>query len=514
MSFARAVVLFLNGCAFVLAATYMLIGMTSCTKPRDASRDENSIVVALSAPPSTLDPRIATDATGTRVAGLLYSSIVRIGPELKAIPEAAESWTQDGSSSYVFKMKPNLRFSNGRAMTPEDLDFSIDTFQKVSSPYASVFSIIKSHRCEMKDGRLTLSVNLLEFSATFLNDLATLALLPKKETLELKDGELPVSSGPFSLVQQNANEIVLKAWSDHPYAPPKSSGVIFKIVRDDGTRVSKMLKGELDLAQAEFPPSKIAQLEASERLKVFKYPGLALTYLLFNFKDPSLKQKEVRQAIAFAIDRPSIIKFKMDGLASLATSLVTPSNPFFDSSLKPIEYSGAKAKALLAKLNLPELVLKTSSTPSAVENGRVIANDLATAGLKIKHQSYEWGTFFGDVQAGRFQMAMMRWTGTIDPDLYRKAYHSRETPPLGRNRGSYSNADVDRWTDEGLKTPDVGQRKSIYQKVQKKVFEDLPFVPLWYDTEVAVVSRRLEGYEPPPDGSFWNLVYVKKNGPK
>ena len=506
MSFARAVVLLSYGCAVVL--------MAACTSPREPAYDDRSIVVALSAPPSTLDPRIATDATGTRIAGLLYSSLVRIGPDLTATPEAAESWTVETGTTYVFKMKPGLRFANGRAMAPEDLDFSIETFQRPSSPYASVFSIIASHHCEMKDGRLILTIGLRDFSATFLNDLSSLALLAKKETLELKAGDVPLSSGPFTLVAQNANEIVLKAWPDHPYAAPKSPGIVFKIVRDDGTRVSKMLKGELDLAQAEFPPSKIAQLEASERLKVFKYPGLALTYLLFNLKDPTLKQKEVRQAIAFAIDRPSIIKFKMNGLASLATSLVTPGNPFFDSSLKPIEYSVAKAKALLAKLSLPELILKTSSTPAVIENGRVIANDLTQAGLKIKHQSFEWGTFFGDIQAGRFQMATMRWTGTIDPDLYRKAYHSRETPPLGRNRGSYANADVDRWTEEGLKTADFQQRKSIYLKVQKKVFEDLPFVPLWYDTEVAVVSRRLEGYEPPRDGSFWNLINVKKNGTK
>ncbi len=506
MSFARAV-------GFLISASAYVFATNACTKSRDTRADEASIIVALSAPPSTLDPRIATDATGTRIAGLLYSSIVRIGPDLTAVPEAAESWSNKGTS-YVFKMKPDLRFSNGRAMVPEDLDFSIETVQRASSPYASVFSIIKSHHCVVKDGRLTLSIELNGFSATFLNDLSAMAVLAKKETLQLKGAELPLTSGPFTFVHQDANEIVLKAWPEHPYAAPKAPGVIFKIVRDDGTRVSKMLKGELDLAQAEFPPSKIAQLEVSDRLKVYKYPGLALTYLLFNLKDPTLKQKEVRQAIAYAINRPSIIEFKMDGLATLATSLVTPGNPFFDSSLKPIEYSVAKAKALLARIALPELSLKTSSTPSVIENGRVIANDLTQAGLKIKHQSYEWGTFFGDVQAGRFQLATLRWTGTVDPDLYRKAYHSRETPPLGRNRGSYSNADVDRWTEEGLKTADFNQRKLIYLKVQKKVFEDLPFVPLWYDTEVAVVSSRLEGYQPPRDGSFWNLINVKKNGTK
>ena len=85
MSFARAVVFLGHGCAAVL--------MVACTSPRDASYDDSSIVVALSAPPATLDPRIATDATGTRIAGLLYSSLVRLGPDLTATPEAAEAQT-------------------------------------------------------------------------------------------------------------------------------------------------------------------------------------------------------------------------------------------------------------------------------------------------------------------------------------------------------------------------------------------------------------------------------------
>jgi peptide/nickel transport system substrate-binding protein len=491
------------------ALIFLLLGLTACTSNRSSS-DEKAITVALSAPPSTLDPRYATDATGTRIAGLLYSSLVRVGPDLKPVGDAAESFSQEGTT-YRFKLRPGITFSNGRALDDSDIQASFDFARDPKSRYASSFSIIESVKSSLSTPEREVVIVLKKPSATFVSDLSTLKLLPSKELATLKSGEAPIGSGPFTLEKKDSNEIVLKARADHPYAKPKAPSVVFKIVRDDNTRVMKMIKGELDLAQAEFPPAKVLQLEKAENLVVHKYPGLAMSYMLLNLKDPTLSKPKVRQAMALAINRDAIVKHKLEGLATLATSLLTPVNPYFDSSLKQIEYAPEKAKALLAEVgSLPELVFKTSSVPAAVENGRLIAKNLEEVGFKIKLQSFEWGSFYGDVQAGRFQLATMRWVGTVDPDLYRQALHSKEVPPNGRNRGSYSSPQVDQWTVEAQATDKFEKRKQIYSLVQKKVLDDLPIVPLWYDTEVAIVSKKLSGYEPPRDGSFWILTQVEK----
>jgi len=476
----------MRSCTILLSVALMFLA--ACTRAPVQTRN---VVVALSAPPSTLDPLYTTDATGTRIAGLLYSSFVRLGQNLKLEPEAA-TWTQAGTT-YTFEILPKLTFSDGSPVTPEDIDSSFAAYQR--SAFASSFKVLRSVRSQQKGDHVETIVELQYPSATFLDELKTLKILKKGSHL---------GTGPFTLASQNANDIVLKARKDHPYWAPKIEGVDFKIVRDDNTRVLKMLKGELDLAQAEFPAMKIAQLEKSDRLNVFKYPGLSMTYMLINLKDPFLAKLPNRQALASAIDRDSIIKYKLDGLASEATSLLTPNNPFFDSSLAGLKHE------VRAHDPSPELVLKTSSAPAAVENGKIIAADLKKAGFNVRVQSYEWGTFYGDVQNGRFQLATMRWVGTVDPDLYRKALSSKEFPPAGRNRGGYSNADVDHWTEEGVKTLDFPSRKAIYEKIQKKVLEELPFIPLWYDTEVAVVNKRIKNYLPPPDGSFWILTKVEK----
>ncbi len=469
----------------ILLATLLLV---ACTRTAPPTHD---VVVALSQPPSTLDPLFTTDAAGTRIAGLLYSSFVRIGVDLKPQPEAA-TWKQDGTT-YTFSVLPNLTFSDGSRLTPEDIDSSFELFQK--SAFASSFKTIASVRSRRVNDHIETVVRLSQPSATFLSDLMTLKLLKRGSQL---------GTGPFVLVSQNANDIRLRARKDHPYWPPKIEGVNFKIVRDDNTRVMKMQKGEIDLAQAEFPAMKIAQLEKSPNLTVYKYPGLALTYLLFNLKDPYLADLSHRQAMAASIDRESIVRYKLDGLATLATSLLTPVNPFFDSTLTPLKFDRR------AVPESPELILKTSSAPAAVENGKIIAADLKKAGFNVRVQSFEWGTFYGDVQRGRFQLATMRWVGTIDPDLYRKALHSKDVPPAGRNRGSYANDWVDKLAEEGLRETDFARRKKIYDQIQKQVLHDLPFVPLWYDTEVAVVNKRIKNYVPPPDGSFWILTKVEK----
>lgn len=468
--------------AIFLGAAWAL---SACTK----AAPEKYVVVALSAPPSTLDPLHATDATGERITGLLYSAFTRLNKDLRPTLDAAETLEQRSPTKYVFKLK-HLTFSDGTPVTARDVDANFAAYVAPTSPFKTSFSQVKSFHTT--DDLIT-TIELTEPSATFLTDL---------REIKIRKGDL--GSGPFILESQTANDIRLKARKDHPYAAPHVEGVDFKIVRDDNTRVLKMMKGELDLAQAEFPPMKIAQLKTSPKLKVYEYPGLAMTYLLVNLKDPALSKLATRQVIAHDINVDEIIKYKLDGLATRATSLVTPINPFFDRDLAPIKYAPTKTSVQ------EELTLKVSSAPAAIDNARIIANDLQKAGFKIKVQAYEWGTFYGDVQAGRFQLATLRWVGTIDPDLYRKACHSKETPPTGRNRGSYTNAQVDALTEQGIRTIDFNQRKSIYSKVQKQVFEDLPFIPLWYDTEVAVVSKRLKNYEPPTDGSFWILTKVEK----
>lgn len=501
----RTVVVFLPTALAVQLAVFTTACKTTGAPPQD------TVVVALSAPPSTLDARVATDATGSRLAGLLFSSLVRIDDDLQPAPEAATSWTISDKEIW-FNLRPGLKFANGRPVNKLDLEYSFATALDGKSPFASALKAIKAVSARYDDDQRWLRVELNAPSATLMTDLASVKIIAKHEIEGSVPGAETLGSGPFVLEANEANEIRLRARDDVPYAKPKIKYALFKIIRDDQTRTMKVRKGEIDLAQQELPPMKAHQLMSVESLQVFRYPGLSLTYLLLNLDDPVLAKLDVRRAIARSIRRDLFVKHLLYGMAEVATSLLTPINPYFDKSLQPFAYDPEAARSWLEK-NLPlqtQLTLKTSNSPASVDNGKLIAHDLRLAGFKIRQQSFEWGTYYSDVQNGRFQMALMRWVGTIDPDLYRKAFHSQELPPNGRNRGHYKSLDVDRLTEIGARTIDVPKRRAIYQLVQKTVLNDLPIIPLWYDQEVSVINRRLRGYEPARSGDYWNLTRVYK----
>ncbi len=419
------------GLGFLLSLSLIL---TSCTK-REAE-DANSLIVAIGAEPNTLDPRFATDAYGMRISSLLFNSLVRIDSDLKVVGDAAKSWDYK-DLVYTFELQPGLSFSNGRPLSKEDILFSFEQYRSSSSPFSSSLEAIEKVEVERQDKEDTSSpflvkLHLNEFSAKLLTaDLPVVRLLPKEETLSAgtEFSRNLIGTGSFVLERQSSNEIVLRSRQDHPYAAPQYERLVFKIIRDDFTRFQRSFKGEIDIAQAEIPLARVNDFVGRpDRFEVHKYPGLSMSYILLNLKDPILGQKAVREAIAQALNRQEIIQYKLEGLATEATSILTPTNPFFDSSLKNPPHKPSLAKQAIQELGLgaQEMTLKTSNSQAAVANARVIAQQLNDAGLNLRFQSYEWGTFYGDVVKGQFQLALMRWVGVMDPDIYRLAFHSSE----------------------------------------------------------------------------------------
>jgi len=284
---------------------------------------------------------------------------------------------------------------------------------------------------------------------------------------------------------------------------------VFKVIKDDFTRSQKLLKGELDLAIAELPPDMVKRLEKehSDQLKVYTYPGLSMTYILLNLKDKILSDQKVRKAIGQAIDRDQVIEYKLQGLGQAATSLLTPNNPFFNKDLVNAKHSPEEAGKVLKTLGT--LSFKTSSNPMAVDHGKVLANQLEKSGLKVNLQSFEWGTFYNDVKTGNFQMATMKWVGAFDPDIYRIAFHSDELPP-GRNRSHYQNKKLDSLLESAFRIEDLERRKRAYLEIQRIIFEDDVIIPLWYETQAAILDKNLDGFEPSALSDYFGILKISK----
>ncbi len=482
----------------------------ACTNQKNLS---NSLQVAITSQPQTLDPRFATDANGQYISHLIFNSLVKIGPNLEAVGDAAQSWSYN-NLTYTFDLHKNLTFSNGRPITKEDILFTFKQYT-TQGPFKSSLSFIKEFKVETVQGRLQVQLVLSQYRPplSFFADLSVVKILPQAIVTQHKDHfhRHIIGSGPFILEKQSTHEIILKAREQHPIVTPQIKEVVFKIIKNDNTLYFKTLKEELDIVPSGIPFHRVKQFENNKKFQVFKYPSLKMSYILLNLKDPLLSDLSVRKAIASGFNRKEIIQFKLSGLASLATSLLTPSHPFFHKRLHLLEYNLKTSQKVLSQVELPKpLLLKTSNNPTSVEVGKVIVNQLRKAGLNVQMQSFEWATYYGDIQAGRFQMAIMTWVGVMAPDLYKMALHSLEIPPKGRNRGFYKNTELDRLVEQAAQTESLEKRKSIYHKVQELVMKDLPIIPLWYPTDVAIVHKRILNYKPSLNGDFTPLMYVKK----
>ena len=497
--------------------SFIFLYLPHSSQEKTVIQQKNNINVALGSEPRTLDPRRATDANGMRIVDLLFQSLVYLDKDLNIKPEIAQSWTYK-DQTYTFVIPKGITFSNGRKLTEEDIIFSFQEYRDKKNPFSSAFQIIHSVKTNETEDQILLKIKLKQDSAKFLNaDLPVLKILPKKEILETPAlfRRKWIGTGAFYLFHSDSNQIVLKARKGI-LKSPRIDQVTFKIIRDSLTRTYKMLNGELDIAQSEIPFSKIDSfLEKKEKFHIISNTGNATTYLLINFKDSCLADRNLRLAIALSLDRQKIIEYKLYNKARLAKTILNPLDFYFNKELGGFLPDIEKAVLLLDKVSsncrTNPLALITSQSRSAVEHGKILALQMRKAGLSVNLRSFEWGTFYGDLNAGRFQLALLKWTGIVDPDIYRLAFHSAEKPPKGRNRGSYSNAKLDSLLETGSVTMDKIERQSMYNKVQKMIQEDVAFLPLWHEDQITIASSSILNYYLSRNGDFRYLFQIEKN---
>ena len=368
----------------------------------------------------------------------------------------------------------------------------------------------------------TIKFTLNETYSPFLIEMVQ-KIIPKKATEEQEGKKYMdqlVGTGPFKLVEWTHDEqVVFEANPDYFEGAPKIDKLVFKIIPDDTVRFLELKQGGVDLVQNAIPPDMVPIAEQTEGLKVIAQESIVIYYLAFNLEDPILKNVKVRQAIAHAVDRQTILEHLMKGQASLATGLLSPVNWAYEADVKTYDYDVEKARTLLDEAGYPDpdgdgpeprlkLVYKTSTNPLRIRIGEVMQDQLKKAGIEISEiQTFEWAKFYQDIKDGNFQMYSLRWVGITEPDIFHSIFHSTMLPP-GRNRGRYANAKIDELTEQGRLVIDAEGRKKVYSEIQKILAEELPYVYLWYPHNIVVLNERVQGFELYPDGDFASLQNV------
>ncbi len=484
----------------------------ACTQ----STSKDALVIAIESQVKNLDPRFATDAYSQRVVELIYNGLVKLDQKSNIVPDACERWEMPNDKTYVFHLRNNITFHDGKPLTVEDVRYTFESIlsEETKSPFKAAFQKIK--KIEIL-GPQTIQLTLDEPSAVFLTDLTVARIIPRHYD-DLKTQALnnhPIGSGPYRFIKQDINKIELRTVENHFWKTPKLDKLIIKTVLEDTTRVALLRKKEVDLVQNALPSTSLSQFQKLSDFMILQVPSLSYKYLGFNLKDPILKNLKVRQAIAHAINIKEIIQYGLDGLAIEAVSLLSPESPYFEKDVPKYPFDLKKAQELLDKAGYPKqsqknerfkLEFKTSTNPEAVRITKMIANQLRKVDINVEVLTFEFGTFYEDIKKGNFQMFSLQRVGITEPDVFYNSFHSAMTPPNGDNRGFYKNSFVDQLLEKGRKTVEPEKRKPAYSRLQKIIAEELPYVHLWHPTYFAVANKNVKGLVLWSTGSFIPLV--------
>lgn len=492
----------------VLLGVVMMVGLLSgCSE-----RPPEGLRFALAQAPVTLDPRLATDAASSRINQLLYRSLVGFDQQFRPIPDLA-SWQQLEPLRYRFTLGDSgRRFHDGSRLTAIDVAATLRSIldEATASPLKGdlgplqgievidddTIDMLLSHPDALFPGRLAIGIvpaKLIESGHQFARD--------------------AVGSGPFAFESWDEQRgLRLRRLRD---------GMLldFIVVTNPTVRVLKLLRGEVDLLQNDLPVELVRYLRQRPEVQVTRSPGGNFSYLGFNLEDELTGNPLVRRAIALGMDLAAIRHYLFGDGARPATGILPPDHWAGAQQLTPPGHEPQQARALLKQAgygpeNPARLVYKTSNDPFRVRIATIIKYQLEQVGFEVELRSYDWGTFYGDVKAGNFQIYSLTWVGINSPDIFRYVFHSTSIPPSGANRGRYRSEQADQLIDAALATADSEQQAALFRQLQRLLLQDLPYAPLWYEDHNIANGPRVRGYQTGLDGSYIGLNEVELLTPK
>jgi peptide/nickel transport system substrate-binding protein len=495
-----------------------------------------TITFLIESMPTNLDPRVGTDAFSAHLDGLIFSSLVGRDDRMNMVPDLATSWEIPDPLTYIFHLRHGVRFHDGRPFTSTDARFTFESIMNGTVKTAKRGSFRMVASIEAPDA-YTLVFHLKEPYASFLWDLTRpgVGIVPAGSGSEMS--RHPIGTGPFRFVSMATDEAIVLARNDnyYGYAAANSAPVYaastaraasgaadlaagspierirFRIVPDALTRALELRKGSADGEVNSLTPDMVRSLSHERGLELTDQPGTVLAYIAINFNDPILAHREVRQALAYATDRETLIKYLFRGEARRAASLLPPNHWAYEPNVTQYDYDPARAEQLLDAAGYrrgPDgirfhITLKTSTEESTRLLAEALADQWKRVGITLDLRSLEFATFYSDISHGSFQLYTYRWIGgNNDPDIFDYVFNSAKMPPNGANRGHYHNPVVDELLDRERVEMDQAKRKVILSNIQKIVAEDEPYINLWYMDNECIHRARLTNVVLPSGGDY------------
>ncbi|WP_301169864.1 ABC transporter substrate-binding protein [Brevibacillus nitrificans] len=503
-------------------------------KPAEEKASVKMVSIGVFNPPISFNPLISSrDLSSAELGTLLFEPLINRIEPLQFLPQLAESFDTTDKQTYTVKLNPNAKWTDGTAVTTEDVAYTLALIAnpKVESTLGSSIAFLEGVG---PDGKLPEGQT--EISGLKIIDAQTFELraknptdpnmikeqfgmkfkaLPKHVLKDVKPEELVkhpfmqnpnVTNGAFTLVKYEKDQYVEFAANKAYYrGAPKLDKIFVKIM--PGTNlVAQLQSGEIDmnygLGIGNVPDQDYELLGKNENLRTKLEPQVGIQAIMLNTK--SIENVKVRQAIAHAINRQLIVDNLMKGNAEIFDGLYPSLSAYQNKSLQPIPFDTEKAKSLLQEAgwdsNRELAFVVPTGNQIREQSAQIIAENLKAVGIKAKIAKYDFATVSQKLRKHEFDLALSGLYMNIDPDS--SAYYHSEGLS---NSSAYVNPEVDKLLEQGKAEADEKRRKEIYDQVQDIVQQDVPLLTLYYNPALVAINKRVIKGEPRLFGTTYDV---------
>jgi len=471
---------------------------------------EGAIRVALSAGASTFDPVYNDLPAGDTVQRQVFDGLYRLDAKNQIQKDlATESHFSDDGMTFTVTIVTGRKFSNGDPLDAAAVVASFDRLAdpKTASPYRGLYASLGKAEA--------VSPNTIAFHLTQKNGhLLTLLAADPADIVDVKVaaqmgaeyGRKPVGSGPYlvsNYIGGESYDLVPNPsyQGDHP-ATLKS--IHFMIAPEDGSRMALLQTGDVQLAER-VPSESIPAINKMKTASVVTLPSMFSINLELVLNGP-LKDPRVREALNLAVDRKGMIEGILGGLGIPSVGMPGPgTQDDLRTTFPPIPFDPQKAQALLKQAGYrPGQLSLTMTCPTGryIKDSQIcqaLQGSFNAIGIKLKANIVDLPTWSAVVNtppsARKDNMGMVgRGTAGMDYTLYR-LFHSN----VDSNRTGFNDPKVDQLLDQGRATTDLQQQKTIYAQIQKIIWDQQPFVFLWYQKQAFGIANVVKGFQARPD---------------
>jgi len=522
---------FLFACVLALAlisCSKKSIDSTDYSKPYP-SQEGGTLIDAMIGEPSGLISMIAGESASSAITANIFNKLLKYNKNLDLEGELAESWqVSSDQKTITFKLKPNLKWSDGIPLTSADVLWTWQAVidDKTGSPYASDYQLVK--KAEALDP-LTFSVTYDQAYAPALDSWAGLQILPK-HLLEGQDlhtttfARNPVGSNYYKLDSwAHGENLKLSRNPSSVLGQAKIDKLVSRIIPDNSAQFLELMADNIDsmgLDPIKYSRIIPARPELQKKLALYKELGNAYTYLGFNLKHKPFDDKRVRLAINYAIDKQEIIDGVYLGLGINIASPYKPGTRWSNPDLQPYPYDPAKARELLKEAGFVtnnngmlerdgkpfSFEIITNQNKEREKSAVLIQRRLKEVGIDVQIRAIEWASFISRfIKTGDFDVVVLGWSLGLDPDQY-SIWHSSQQAPGQFNFIGYNNPVADKLLEQGRLELNPDKRMKIYHEFSKVLLEDSPIVFLSAGYGLTAIHKRVKGIETPapPAGIGYN----------